>query len=63
MIKKAYSLIIISIGCVLLTLSTFFFNFKYDPGFIPKFSVIWAFIFLGVQSYFWMKKLKKDNKK
>lgn len=28
-------------------LSTLFFNFKYDSGFIAKFSVIWAFIFLG----------------
>ncbi|UYT10390.1 hypothetical protein [Lactococcus garvieae] len=64
MIKKAYSLMIISIICVILAFSTFFFNFKYDPGLVPKLAFIWAFTFLGVQSYLWMKKLKnKSNKK
>ncbi|WP_242359784.1 hypothetical protein [Lactococcus petauri] len=62
MLKTAYSLLLFSAICVLLVFLTFFINFKYDPGFAMKLSLICAFLFLGIRSWLWIKQIKKDEK-
>lgn len=53
----------LSIIFVLFVCTTFFFDFKYDPGVMMKLTLIWAFTFLGFQSYFWIRNLKRKESK
>lgn len=63
MIKKAYTLITISIIGILLILVTFFIEFKYLPLTSTKIGLILAFSYLGYKSYRWLKILKKEEHK